>query len=83
MTPTEPETPPPGEPEPGPVSVARPSYRWYHKLGAVAFICLCLDLGLFLLYFPWSEWWDGNLLGGMVPEWHRWWEKGGSSSSAQ
>jgi hypothetical protein len=35
---------------------ARP-YHWYHKAGAVLFITFCLDIGLFLLIFPWTEYW--------------------------
>lgn len=45
---------PPVEP---PVPAAR-EYRWYHKLGAVLFITFCLDIGLFLLIFPWTDSWD-------------------------
>jgi hypothetical protein len=35
-----------------------PRYRWYHKVFAVLFITLCLDVGLFLVIFPWTDWWD-------------------------
>ena len=33
-------------------------YRWYHKAGAVLFITFCLDIGLFLLIFPWTDSWE-------------------------
>jgi hypothetical protein len=33
-------------------------HRWYHKAGAVLFITFCLDIGLFLLIFPWTDYWD-------------------------
>lgn len=62
MTPIEPPegTPaPPAETEHTPPEVApAPRYRWYHKAGAVLFITLCLDVGLVLLIFPWTEYWD-------------------------
>jgi len=35
-----------------------PQYRWYHKVSAVLFITLCLDIGLFLLICPWTDYWD-------------------------
>lgn len=44
----------PAAPQPPPA----PRYRWYHKVSAVLFITLCLDLGLFLLIFPWTDYWE-------------------------
>jgi hypothetical protein len=35
-----------------------PRHRWYHKFTAVLFITFCLDIGLFLLIFPWTDGWD-------------------------
>jgi len=69
-------------PLPQPVTVALPAaplpaapeYRWYHKLSALIFILFCMEVGAFLLLFPWTEWWDHNLFSSMVPEWHRFWE---------
>jgi hypothetical protein len=58
----------------GPVPVERPVYRWYHKMSAVLFITFCLELGFFLLIFPWTEYWDGNFFSAIIPEWHRYWE---------
>ena len=43
----------PAAPEPPP-----PHYRWFHKVSAVLFITFCLDIGLFLLIFPWTDYWD-------------------------
>ena len=40
--------------------VAPPRYRWYHVLSAVIFILFCLELGLFLVLFPWSQYWEAN-----------------------
>jgi hypothetical protein len=38
-----------------------PQYRWYHKFWAVLLITFCLDIGLFLLIFPWTDGWDNFL----------------------
>jgi hypothetical protein len=61
------------ETAPGPVPVERPRYRWYHKLSAVLLVTFCLEIGLFLLIFPWSEYWDNNYFATLVPEWRRLW----------
>lgn len=58
---------------PPPVPLA-PQYRWYHKLSALIFILFCMEVGAFLLLFPWTEWWDHNLFSSLVPEWHRFWQ---------
>ena len=57
----------------GPVPVERPRYRWYHKLSAVLLVTFCLEIGLFLLIFPWTEYWDNNYFATLVPEWRRFW----------
>ena len=64
-----PEQPPQGIPMPPveaepvvPETPPEPAYRWYHKAGAVLFITFCLDIGLFLLICPWTDWWD-NVVG--------------------
>jgi hypothetical protein len=46
------------EPAAIPAPPPAPHYRWYHKIFAVLFITFCLDLGLFLLICPWTDWWD-------------------------
>jgi hypothetical protein len=63
MMPTEP--PSEGMPLPPAVEEPRPPepppakrYRWYHKVSAVLFITLCLDVGLFLMICPWTDYWD-------------------------
>lgn len=57
----------PAEPEQtGPPQIASvplpepPPSRWYHKVWAVLLITFCLEIGLFLLIFPWTEAWDNN-----------------------
>ncbi len=52
---------------------APPGYRWFHKLAAVLFITFCLEIGLFLLIFPWTEYWDANYFSALIPEWHQYW----------
>jgi hypothetical protein len=47
----------PVEPEQHP---APPQFRWYHKIGAVLFAIFCFELGVFLLVFPWLEFWEQN-----------------------
>jgi hypothetical protein len=48
-------------------------WHWYHKFSAVLLILLCLEVGLFLLVFPWSEYWQNNYFSGSTPEWRRFW----------
>jgi hypothetical protein len=50
------ETPLPALPQDAPPP--EPVHRWYHKMSAVLFITFCLDIGLFLLIFPWTDAWD-------------------------
>ena len=64
----------PGEDLAGPMPAPAPVYRWYHKTSAVVFIAFCLEIGLFLLIFPWTEYWEGNYFAAFVPEWHRYWD---------
>ena len=59
---------------PGPVQVDPPPFRWYHKMSAVLFITFCLEIGFFLLVFPWTEQWENNYFSSFIPEWHRWWD---------
>ena len=74
MTPFEPQSPAASDPVLGPVALARPRYRWYHKMSAILFVTFCLELGLFLLIFPWTDYWDSNYFASLVPEWHQYWE---------
>jgi hypothetical protein len=48
-------------------------HRWYHKLTGILFVVLCFEIGLFLLFFPWSDLWRPNLLGNWSPEWGMLW----------
>ena len=51
-----------------------PPARWYPKMTAVVFITFCLELGFFLVVFPWTEAWDNNYFSSLIPEWHRYWD---------
>ncbi len=73
----------PGEPTPhlqdtalpGPVPVRLPEYRWYHKMYAVLFVTFCLEIGIFLLVFPWTDYWDINYFSTILSaSWHRYWD---------
>ncbi len=70
--PLDPQVPPPVSLEPVP-EAAPPVYRWYHKVSALLFIVFCLEVGMFLLMFPWTEYWDHNFFSSLIPEWHRFW----------
>ena len=69
MMPTE-----PGEDLARSMPAPAPVYRWYQKTFAVVFITFCLEIGLFLLIFPWTEYWEANYFAAFVPEWHRYWD---------
>jgi hypothetical protein len=60
-------------PEAGPAAVPRPVYRLYHKVGSVLFACFCFGIGLFLVLFPWTGFWESNFFSALVPEWHGYW----------
>jgi hypothetical protein len=49
-------------------------YRWYHKVSALIFILFCLELGMFLLIFPWSGLWDHSLFSALGPNWRGYWD---------
>lgn len=51
-----------------------PHYRWYHKVSALIFIVFCLELGMFLVIFPWSEFWERNFFSSLLPEWRMYWD---------
>jgi hypothetical protein len=56
------------------VAPPQPHYRWYHKFSAIVFIAFCLELGLFLLVFPWSPLWDRNFFSALAPVWRQYWD---------
>ena len=68
MMPPDPQPPIAAETVHEPVAVPPPLYHWYHKVSAVVFITFCLEMGLFLLIFPWTDSWDGNYFSGLLPQ---------------
>src|SRR5204863_2807068 len=40
----------------------RPQYPWYQKAGAVIFAIFCFELGIALVVFPWSRFWNLDYL---------------------
>ena len=49
------------------VVVQRPVYHWYHKIWAVLVVTFCLEIGCFLLFFPWTRFWDTNYFATLLP----------------
>jgi hypothetical protein len=64
----------PAEPQPPAVAPAAPAapYRWGRKLWAVLFATFCLEIGFFLLVFPWSPYAGDFAL--FRPEWREYWD---------
>src|ERR1022692_4047219 len=55
------ETPPPSSPDLTTAEAAlppAPEYRWYHKAAGVLLVTFCVEIGFFLLIFPWTDHWD-------------------------
>ena len=77
MMPTDPApgpAPPFADSSAVPVAPRRdPVYRWYHRLFAVLLATLCLVIGIFLLLFPWTQYWDDNYFLHFLPSIRRWW----------
>lgn len=74
MMPTEPERQAEPEVLSGPIPVERPEYHWHQKMAAVLFITFCLEVGIFLVVFPWTPWWDSNYFSGLVPRLQQYWD---------
>jgi hypothetical protein len=69
--PIDPQTPPVELVE---TVTADPVYRWYHKTAALLSIVFCLEVGVVLLVFPWSDYWDNNFFSTWVPAIHGLWD---------
>jgi len=48
-------------------------FRWYHKLVGLLFVILCFEVGIFLVAFPWSSYWNVNFFSGLSPAWAEIW----------
>jgi hypothetical protein len=58
----------PVEPFPPVEAPAEPvKTTWYHKLGVLLFITVCFEVGVFLLIFPWMEYWNNNSIASLAP----------------
>ena len=57
-----------------PIAFEKPPVRWYHKVYAVLFVTFCLEIGFFLLVFPWTDYWDSNYFSSMGPFLRHYWE---------
>jgi hypothetical protein len=52
--------------EPAPAQTRR-AYPWYQKLSTILLIIFCLELGCFLLVFPWiGEVWENNFFSSLL-----------------
>jgi hypothetical protein len=47
--------------------VPRPRPGWIQRIASVLFIVFCLELGLFLLIYPWTDSWTGNFFSSALP----------------
>ena len=63
-------------PAPEPVTPVPSVYRWYHKMSAVLVVTFCVEIGLFLLIFPWTDYWETNYFGQLAPQLHIYWYNG-------
>lgn len=64
---------PPGDPP-----ITPPGPGWFQRVMSVLLIIFCLELGLFLLVYPWTDGWSANYFAwaaarGMIQPWHTFW----------
>jgi hypothetical protein len=58
----------PVQPQPPLEEMAEPpKHAWYYKLGMVLFIVVSFEVGLFLVLFPWMQYWRNNSIAGLAP----------------
>lgn len=55
------------------VIVQEPAYHWYHKIWAVLVVTFCLEIGCFLLFFPWTQFWYTNYFASLLPALRMYW----------
>jgi hypothetical protein len=53
-----------------PQLVARPQYRWYHKVAGVMAAIFCFEVGVFLVIYPWVSEWNVSYMS-FLPLWSR------------
>lgn len=49
-------------------------YRWYHKVIALLSAVLIMEIGIFLLVYPWFDQWNFSYFSYISPEWDRIWD---------
>ncbi len=72
MTPTDPQAGAVTPPAPEAPAPALPVYRWYHKMCAILFATFCLEVGFFLLCFPWTSY--AADFAAFRPGWRAYWD---------
>jgi hypothetical protein len=40
---------------------------WHFKLAVLLFIIVCFEVGVFLLVFPWMDYWNNNSIASIAP----------------
>jgi hypothetical protein len=45
----------------------QPRISWFHKLASLLFIIVCFEVGVFLLVFPWMDYWGNNYIAALAP----------------
>jgi hypothetical protein len=48
-------------------SAEPPKISWFHRLASLLFIIVCFEVGVFLLVFPWMDYWNNNSIAGFAP----------------
>jgi len=51
-----------------------PQTSWFHKLASLLFIIVCFEVGVFLLVFPWMDYWSNNSIASFAPWMREVWE---------
>jgi len=46
---------------------------WRHKLVGMLLVILCFQVGIFLLAFPWSPYWNSHSFSWLSPAWRELW----------
>ena len=48
-------------------SAEPPKISWFHRLASLLFIIVCFEVGVFLLVFPWMDYWNNNSIASFAP----------------
>jgi hypothetical protein len=52
-----------------------PGYRWYHKALALVMAVVIMEIGIFLMIYPWMEdYWPKSFFAYLDPAWDRIWQ---------